>query len=79
MSSSVDLDMVAVRTDGYSGAEVAAICNEAALAALEESVTASEVTETHFETALSNLKPRISAELFSVYDKFQADHSSKTV
>jgi len=79
LCSSVDLDMVASRTEGYSGAEVAAVCNEAALAALEESVTASEVTETHFETALSNLKPRISAELFSVYDKFQADHSSKTV
>eukprot|EP00090_Calanus_glacialis_P026694 TRINITY_DN41968_c0_g1_i1.p1 TRINITY_DN41968_c0_g1~~TRINITY_DN41968_c0_g1_i1.p1 ORF type:complete len:827 (-),score=300.90 TRINITY_DN41968_c0_g1_i1:33-2513(-) len=79
LCSSVDLNMVAARTEGYSGAEVAAVCNEAALAALEESVTANVVTETHFETALSNLKPRISAELFSVYDKFQADHCSKTV
>eukprot|EP00092_Neocalanus_flemingeri_P019952 GFUD01021611.1.p1 GENE.GFUD01021611.1~~GFUD01021611.1.p1 ORF type:complete len:834 (-),score=379.80 GFUD01021611.1:19-2520(-) len=79
LGNTVDLNMVAARTEGYSGAEVAAVCNEAALAALEENVTAKKVTEEHFETALKNLKPRISAELFSVYDKFQADHSSKTV
>jgi len=79
LSTSVNLDMVAARTEGYSGAEVAAICNEAALAALEESVTAIEVSDTHFETALAACKPRISAELFTVYDKFQAAHSSKTV
>jgi len=79
LGEKVDLETVAARTEGYSGAEVAAVCNEAALAALEQSVTAIVVTEEHFETALSNLKPRISSSLFSVYEKFQADHGSKTV
>merc|ERR1712183_661261 len=79
LSDAVNLDQIAERTDGYSGAEIAAICNEAALAALEESVTANKVTETHFERALAVSKPRISAELFTVHNKFQAAHSSKTV
>jgi len=79
LSDAVNLDQIAEKTDGYSGAEIAAICNEAALAALEESVTANKVTETHFERALAVTKPRISAELFTVYEKFQAAHSSKTV
>merc|ERR1712025_1333859 len=79
LSDSVNLDQIAERTDGYSGAEIAAVCNEAAIAALEECVTASKVSEIHFERALAVSKPRISAELFTVYDKFQATHSSKTV
>jgi len=79
LGSDVNLDHVASRTEGYSGAEVAAVCNEAALAALEDCVSAQEVTDKHFDIALDNLKPRISAELFKVYEKFQSDHSSKTV
>jgi len=79
LSESVNLNTVACKTNGYSGAEVSAICNEAALAALEECDTASEVTDKHFEIALNNVKPRISLDLFKVYEKFQADQSSKKV
>ena len=64
---------------GYSGAEIAAICNEAAMAALEEDVKNEEVNQTHFEVALNNLKPRISSELFKIYDKFQSDNQNKSV
>ena len=65
----MDLESVAVRTEGYSGAEIAAVCNEAALATLEENVEATEVNQKHFDQALSNLKPRISQELFKIYAK----------
>ena len=75
----MDLETVAVRTEGYSGAEIAAVCNEAALAALEENVAASEVHQKHFEIALSNLKPRISKDLFAIYDKFQSEQRNKSV
>ena len=64
---------------GYSGAEIAAICNEAAMAALEEDVKNEEVNQMHFEVALNNLKPRISSELFKIYDKFQSDNQNKSV
>ena len=75
----VNLETVAERTEGYSGAEIAAVCNEAALAALEEDVNTDTVTEKHFQTALNNLKPRISLNLFEIYKKFQSEHNNKAV
>ena len=60
-------------------AEVAAVCSEAAMAALEESVEAELVEMRHFEVALASVKPRITAELFDVYEQFQADNTSKKV
>jgi len=79
LEQGIDLEEVAQATEGYSGAEVAAVCNEAALAALEESVEAQVVGERHFKLALGSVTPRISAELFTVYDRFQASNASKKV
>ena len=79
VSDCVNLETVAERTEGYSGAEIAAVCNEAALAALEEDVNTDKVTEKHFQTALNNLKPRISKNLFGIYKKFQSEHNNKAV
>jgi len=79
ISKDLDLETIARRTEGYSGAEIAAVCNEAALSALEENVNIDEVTEKHFQIALNNLKPRISKDLFKIYDKFQSDHNNKSV
>ena len=79
VSDCVNLEKVAERTEGYSGAEIAAVCNEAALAALEEDVNTDKVTEKHFQTALNNLKPRISKNLFEIYKKFQSEHNNKAV
>ena len=78
-SDNVDLEFVADNTEGYSGAEIAAICNEAALAALEQDVNITEVNQKHFEIALNNLKPRISKDLFKIYEKFQSDNQNKSV
>ena len=74
IDESVDLDAIAENTEGYSGAEVAAICNEAALAALEEKTEADTVTSQHFNKALYNVKPRIKAELIQIYNEFQNKH-----
>lgn len=79
VAAGVDLEAVAARTEGYSGAEVAAVCNEAALAALEEDVDAEVVEERHFLAALDSVKPRISSDLFRIYERFQAANQSKKV
>lgn len=65
---------LAARTEGYSGAELAAVCNEAALAALEEFSDANFVTEKHFNKALLVIKPRIQDDLLRIYDEFRKDH-----
>merc|ERR1719320_2058298 len=79
LATDVNLEQIAERTDGYSGAEVAAVCNEAALAALEESVDTQVVEGRHFKLSLQSVKPRISKELFTVYERFQASNASKKV
>jgi len=79
LAPGINLEEVALATEGYSGAEVAAVCNEAALAALEENVDAQVVEERHFKLSLVSVKPRISAELFTVYERFQAANASKKV
>lgn len=84
MNDDVHLDDLAHQTEGYSGAEIAAVCNEAALKALEdlmsiavtdEEVTAASnvasITLNHFKAALAMIKPRITQDLLQVYEKFQ--------
>jgi AAA family ATPase len=71
LSEDVDLDDLVARTSGYSGAEVAAVCNEAALKALEEDLESAFVSTRHFERSLEVVKPRITPDLLAVYSRFQ--------
>jgi AAA family ATPase len=76
LAADVDLEEVAAATEGYSGAEIAAVCNEAALAALEDSPEADRVSAAHFTLALGVVTPRIKPELLKIYEAFQS--SEKT-
>ena len=75
LKSGIDLEELAKITDDYSGAEIAAVCNEAALKALEETIKADdlvhpEITQEHFDCALKVIKPRINPKLLKIYEKF---------
>ncbi|KAJ3170878.1 hypothetical protein HK101_011308 [Irineochytrium annulatum] len=67
----VSVDEFAKLTEGYSGAEVAALCQDAALSALEESIEAQEVQRKHFVKAIETTTPRISKEMIAFYDNFR--------
>lgn len=64
------IDDLAKSTQSYSGAEIGAICQEAALLALADNVNAERVSLDNFEKALVNVKPRISQELVGFYDSY---------
>ncbi|KAI4463431.1 aaa-family atpase [Holotrichia oblita] len=66
----VNIEKLASLTKGYSGAEVNAVCHEAAMAALEESLSANVVKLTHFEVALSLITPRTSENLIKLYEEY---------
>lgn len=51
-------EWLAGETEGCSGAQVTGVCREAALAALREDITGTEVAQRHFEVALSSLRRR---------------------
>lgn len=57
-------------TEGYTGAEIQAICHEAAMKALEESLNATVVTRKHFEAAFKTVAPRTPVSLLKIYEDY---------
>ncbi|VEN39932.1 unnamed protein product [Callosobruchus maculatus] len=66
----VDIDTLVKRTEGYSGAEITAICNEAAMMALEESLDSQIVEEKHFDGALHLVQARTPASMIKMFDEY---------
>lgn len=66
----VDFNELAINTEKFSGAEISAVCREAALAALKEDITADIVTMTHFSQAFKAVRPRITEESMKFYERF---------
>uniref|UniRef100_A0A1B6KMP5 AAA+ ATPase domain-containing protein n=2 Tax=Graphocephala atropunctata TaxID=36148 RepID=A0A1B6KMP5_9HEMI len=64
------IDDLALKTEGYSGAEVVAVCHEAAMSALQEDFNVSEVCERHFVSALAMVKPRTPQSLLKLYETY---------
>lgn len=70
LSDDVDLQKLVERTEGYSGAEIQAVCHEAALKTLEESFDAQSVSWLQFEYALTAVQPRTSPDLLRLYTEY---------
>ncbi|XP_058945749.2 ATPase family gene 2 protein homolog A isoform X1 [Pocillopora verrucosa] len=62
---------LAENTEMFSGAEITALCREAALMALQEDIESNEVLRRHFDEAFRAVKPRTSRELIEMYRKYQ--------
>ena len=69
----VDLESIASRTDGYVGADLAALCREAGLTAYREDHDSDKVTMAHFEKALKEVGPSVDKNLFENYEKMGKD------
>lgn len=65
-----DLEDLARRTDGCSGAEVVLLCQEAGLAAIMENVNTTRVEALHFEKALGGISRGITEEMLDYYRAF---------
>ena len=63
------IDLVEL-TEGYSGAEIQAICHEAAMKALEEDLDAATITKEHFKAALAIITPRTPPSLINLYSNY---------
>uniref|UniRef100_A0A8C2SCG2 ATPase family gene 2 protein homolog A n=1 Tax=Capra hircus TaxID=9925 RepID=A0A8C2SCG2_CAPHI len=71
INNEVDLNELILQTDTYSGAEIIAVCREAALLALEEDITANCIMKRHFTQALSAVTPRLPESLRRFYEDYQ--------
>ncbi|XP_040274353.1 ATPase family protein 2 homolog [Bufo bufo] len=66
----VNLDHLVLQTEKYSGAEITALCREAALLALQEDIHANCITGKHFDQALTIVTPRIPDSLLQFYETY---------
>ncbi|KAI7902225.1 P-loop containing nucleoside triphosphate hydrolase protein [Cokeromyces recurvatus] len=71
IDNDVDLDKLAEKSEGCSGAEAVAICQEAALFAMEENIQIESVKMRHFQKALDTFTRRITPEMLQFYKDFQ--------
>jgi len=65
------IDKLAEKTQGYVGADIEAVCREAAMIALRENLKAKEVTMSHFEKALAEIGPSVTKEIKKMYEDFK--------
>ena len=70
LSKDVSLDELARKAQGYSGADIEAICREAAMNALREDVDVTEVSRRDFDEAMERVGPSIAPEDDAWYQKF---------
>ncbi len=77
----VSLDDFAERTEGYVGADIEAVCREAAMLALRNNIEATEITTADFEAAMIKVRPSATKEIQKAYaelqDKFKASTANQ--
>jgi transitional endoplasmic reticulum ATPase len=70
LAKDVDLEEIARRTEGYSGADLELLVREATFLALREDINAKEVAMRHFEAALNKVKPSITPDMLKFYESW---------
>ncbi|KAL3669639.1 hypothetical protein V7S43_005023 [Phytophthora oleae] len=71
LASDVDMAELAIATAQFSGAELQALCREAALHAVEEDRSATNVGKRHFVRALSVVTPQIDDRMLAFFERFR--------
>ncbi len=69
LSDDVDLWKIALATERFSGADLAALVREAAMAALREDIDVERVEMRHFEQALTKVKPSLTDDMLKYYEE----------
>ncbi|RLF05987.1 MAG: AAA family ATPase, partial [Thermoprotei archaeon] len=69
LAGDVDLAKIAEITEGYTGADLANLCREAAILALREAGKPTKVEMKHFMRALEVVKPSVSREDLERYER----------
>ena len=89
LAEDINIDEIAKRTEGYTGADLAAVCNTAVMLAVREHIMANKnpeeakknvkdvkVCRRHFEEALKKVKP-ISQRELEMYKRISEEFASK--
>jgi transitional endoplasmic reticulum ATPase len=74
LAKEVNLNKIAEKTEGYTGADLEAVAREAGLLALRKDIKAKEVNNKFFEEALKKVKPSVSKELIDKYKAVEENY-----
>ncbi len=68
LEEGIDFPALAQKSEGYTGADIEAVCREAALSAVRESLKPKKVGMQHFEAALKAVPISMSTQELMRYD-----------
>ncbi len=63
LAEDVDLEALGKRTEGFVGADIEAVCREAVMLTLRESLESENVDMKHFKEAMKKVKPKMETDL----------------
>lgn len=79
LAKDVDLEALAKQTEGYSGADLAALCREAAMSVLRKDMKAKEVKAIHFKEAMKEVRASLTPEQVKAYENFSQTQAKRTI
>jgi transitional endoplasmic reticulum ATPase len=71
LAKDVDMTVLVDRTEGYVGADIEAVCREAAMLALRKNIKVKEVKMEFFEDALKKVRPSVTNDVEEAYANLQ--------
>jgi SpoVK/Ycf46/Vps4 family AAA+-type ATPase len=78
-ASGLKLDEIATQTEGFSGADIASICQEAKMQSVRAKLAGKElkIDEKILLNIIANRKPSITREMLYGYDKFKEEYGER--
>ncbi len=74
LADDVDLNKLVEMTENYTGADIEAICREAAMIALRENINVEKVDMRHFEEAIKRISPSVREKDMEVYRELTKEY-----
>ncbi|HLC75301.1 MAG TPA: AAA family ATPase [Candidatus Nanoarchaeia archaeon] len=71
LDDDVNVKELSEKTQGYVGADIEAICREAAIFALRKDMEAKKVYKKHFDEALQKVRPSVTEEIEKMYEQMK--------
>ncbi|MBS3777839.1 MAG: CDC48 family AAA ATPase [Candidatus Thermoplasmatota archaeon] len=76
LDTDISLDELANETDGFSGADIEALCREAAMIALRDDIKVKKVNRNHFVKAMDGIRASLTENLLKYYNKVSKELGS---
>lgn len=73
LAKDVDINSLAAKAEGYVGADIEALCREAAMHALRENMESVEVSLLDFDDAFKVVRPSVTKEVEDIYKSLEGD------